>query len=410
MAQQQSWERWQTVWQHAFVLTVLTLSVLGALVGEGVTAGAAWLQAGLVVALAAWYGYWAVARGRAGHPPLPYLAGAAAGWAVMVAVNPALLPVGLAVLAPYCLRRAGWSAACVLAVGVVWLWQRSATDGSVDVRDFLGCALGMAAAVIMVGYIAVLEREGHTRQRLLDELTATQAERAAAERSAGVLAERQRLSREVHDTLTQGFASIAMLLDAVRDDLTPDTPAARRVEQAMRTARENLVESRRLVHALRPAPLEGTHLTDAVRELTARLAEETDIDAHTTVTGRPAALPSGTESELLRVVQEALTNARRHAEAASVSVTLSYLEDVLAIDVQDDGSGFTPAARHPGVGLATMQERVSSLGGAYVVESAPGEGTTVTVTMPLLPPSPPGEAEAGPAGGPRPAAAVVMAP
>ncbi|WP_371583657.1 sensor histidine kinase [Streptomyces sp. NBC_01314] len=183
-----------------------------------------------------------------------------------------------------------------------------------------------------------------------------------------------------------------MLLDSVRDELAPGAPAARRVEQAMRTARDNLAESRRLVHALRPAPLDGTPLTDAVRELTRRLAEETGIEAFATVTGQPAALPAGTEGELLRVVQEALTNARRHAQAASVSVTLSYLDDVLAIDIQDDGTGFTPATRHPGVGMTTMRERVASVGGAFAVESTPGEGTTVTVTMPLPAASPTGEA------------------
>ncbi|ANS62855.1 signal transduction histidine kinase [Streptomyces lincolnensis] len=395
MAQQQARERWQAALQHAFFLTVLALSVLGALAGTDMTAGAALPQVGLAVGFIAWYAYWIVLRGGADRPPLPYLIGAAVGWAAMAAVDPALLPVGLAVLAPYCLRRAGWSAAGVLVVGALWLWQRFATVGYVDVREFWGCALGMAAAVTIVGYIATLEREGHKRQRLLDELTATQAERAAAERTAGVLAERQRLAREVHDTLTQGFASIAMLLDSVRDELAPGAPAARRVDQAMRTARDNLAESRRLVHALRPAPLDDTPLTDAVRELTGRLAEETGIEAFATVTGQPAALPAGTEGELLRVVQEALTNARRHAQAASVSVTLSYLDDVLAIDIQDDGTGFTPATRHPGVGMTTMRERIASVGGVFAVESAPGEGTTVTITMPLPAVSPTGEATSG---------------
>jgi signal transduction histidine kinase len=388
MAKQREWERWKAVGQHAFFLTVLALFVVGALVGASVTMGGALLRVGLAVGLAAWYGYWVVLRGRADRPPLPYLVGAAVAWAVMAAVDPALLPTGLAVLIPYWLRRAWWSAAGVLVLGAAWMWQRFTTDGSVDVREFLSCTLGMAAAVTVVGYIATLDHESHKRQRLLDELTATQAERAAAERQAGTLAERQRLAREVHDTLTQGFASIAMLLDAVRDDLPPGTPVARRVEQAMRTARDNLAESRRLVHALRPAPLDGTHLRDAVRELTARLAEETGIEAYTTVTGRPAALSPGVEGELLRVVQEALTNARRHAHAASVSVTLSYLDDVLAIDIQDDGTGFAPAARHAGVGLAAMRERVAVLGGTFAVESVSGEGTTIAVTVPVPVPEP----------------------
>jgi signal transduction histidine kinase len=385
MAQQQAWEweRWKTVGQHAVFVTVLALSVLGALAGSGLTAGAASLRIGLGVGLAAWYAYWVVLRGAAARPPLPYLVGASAGWAVMAAVDPALLPVGLAVLTPYWLRRARWSIGGVLILGMAWLWQRFTTDGSVDMREFLSCVLGTAVAVTIAGYAATLDRESHKRQRLLDELTATQAERAAAERQAGTLAERQRLAREVHDTLTQGFASIAMLLDAACDDLPPGSPAARRVEQAMRTARDNLAESRRLVHALRPAPLDRTHLADAARELTVRLAEETGIEAYTVVTGRPAALSPSAEGELLRVVQEALTNARRHAHAASVSVTLSYLDDVLAIDIQDDGKGFTPAARHAGIGLATMRERIVALGGTLAVESALGEGATIAATVPF---------------------------
>ncbi|WP_405817708.1 sensor histidine kinase [Streptomyces sp. NBC_01390] len=389
MAQLREWDRWTALGRHAFFLGVLVLFVMGALVGTDTPPAGVVLRIAPAAALAAWYGYWVVLRGGTGHPPLPYLVGAAVGWAVMVAVDPALLPAGLAVLVPYCVWRARWSAAGVLAMGAAWLWQRFTREGSVGMPEFVGCSLGMVVAVTVVGFIATVDHESHKRQRLLDELTATQAERAAAERQAGILAERQRLAREVHDTLTQGFTSIAMLLDSVRDDLPPGTPAARRVEQAMRTARDNLAESRRLVYALHPVPLDGMHLRDAVRELTARLAEETGIDAYTTVTGRPAALSPGMEGELLRVVQEALNNARRHAHAASVSVTLSYLDDVLAVDIQDDGNGFTPTARHyAGVGLISMRERVATLSGTFTVESAPGEGTTIAVTAPLAAPEP----------------------
>lgn len=385
MALQQAWDRqrWKTMGQHAFFATVLALSMPGALAGADMTTGAALSRIGPAVGLALWYAYWIALRGGTERPPLPYLVGALSGWAVMATVDPAFLPVAVAVLSPYWLRRAWWSAGGMLVLGAGWSWQSLTTDGSVDVRALTGCVLATAVAVTITCYVATLDHESHKRQRLLDELTATQAERAAAERQAGTLAERQRLAREVHDTLTQGFASIAMLLDAARDDLPPDSPAARRVEQAMRTARDNLAESRRLVHALRPAPLDRTHLADAVRELTARLAEETGTEVYTVVTGRPAALPPSTEGELLRVVQEALTNARRHARAMSVSVTLSYLGDVLAIDIQDDGTGFSPVARHTGVGLITMRERIAALHGTFTVESSPSEGTTVAVTVPL---------------------------
>ncbi|MFF4630029.1 sensor histidine kinase [Streptomyces griseorubiginosus] len=385
MALQQAWarKRWTAVGQHAVFTTVLAGSVLVALAGTNMTTGAALPRVGPAVGLAAWYAYWIALRGSADRPPPPYLVGALAVWSLMAAVDPALLPVIVAVLSPYWLRRAWWPAGGVLLLGTAWAWQYFTTDSSVDVRALTACLPGIAVAVTTVCYVTALDRESHRRQRLLDELSATQAERAAAERQAGTLAERQRLAREVHDTLTQGFASIAMLLDAVRDDLPAGSSAARRVEQAMRTARDNLAESRRLVHALHPAPLDRTHLADAVRELTTRLAEETGTEAYTVVTGRQVALPPGTEGELLRVVQEALSNARRHARAVSVSVTLSYLGDVLAIDIQDDGTGFAPASRHAGIGLITMRERVTALDGTFAVESTLGEGTTVAVTVPL---------------------------
>lgn len=387
---ERSWERWKVAWQHAFFATALALVTLGAVTGAGHDVGAVGLRVGLAATLAGWYAYWIGVRAAGGkgggetggRVPAAYLPGAAALWAVMAAVDPALLPVGLAVLAPYCLRHALWSVGGVV-VGGAWLWQRSTSAAGLDLTAVLGCGLGLTASVTIAGYIATLDRENRKRQRLLDELTAAQAKLAAAERREGILAERQRLARDIHDTLTQGFASIAMLLDAARDDLPEGSPVARRIEQAMRTARDNHAESRRLVHALRPPRLEGTHLADAVRELTARLAEETGINAHTVVTGRQTPLAAATETELLRVVQEALTNVRRHADATNVTVTLTYLDDVLAIDVTDDGVGFDPAAGPAGVGLTAMRERIDALGGTLTVESAVGDGTALAVATPL---------------------------
>lgn len=244
----------------------------------------------------------------------------------------------------------------------------------------------MVALAAAHGYVAVLDREGRKRQRLLDQLAATQADLAAAEHRAGVLAERHRLARDIHDTLAQGFASVAMLLDAAQADLPPGAPPTRRVEQAMRTARENLAETRRLVHALRPHELEGAGLPGAICQLADRLSAETGIAVHTTVTGNPVALEPQVEGELLRVVQEALTNIRRHADASRVTVTLSYLDGELVLDVQDDGCGVPPGSSG-GFGLATMRERINDLGGVFTVESEPGGGTTVGAVVPASAPA-----------------------
>jgi signal transduction histidine kinase len=395
MAREQGWERWKAAWQHALFAAVLGLTAVGALAGTGLGAGEVLARVGLVASLAAWYGYWFPIRHDARAAHLPYLIGAAVLWAVMAAVDPAMLTVGAAGLVPYTLRHPLWSAGGIVGLGGVWLARQLAGDDHVQVTALLSCLLGIVAAVAVTGYIAVLERESGKRQRLLDELTAAQAEREAAERRAGTLAERQRLARDIHDTLTQGFASIGMLLDAAHADLDPVGPAAGRVEQAMRIARENLVESRRLVAALRPLPLDGSHLADAVRSLAARLAEETGIRAQCVVTGQQVPLPAHTEGELLRIVQEALTNARRHAHATALTVTVTYLDDLVAIDVQDDGNGFETGAgtRRAGVGLAAMRERAEALCGTLTVESSPGEGTTVAVSVPV--PVPTGHTDPG---------------
>ncbi len=179
---------------------------------------------------------------------------------------------------------------------------------------------------------------------------------------AGVLQERQRLAREIHDTLAQGLSSINLLLEL------GDTTRAADV------AKENLAEARRFVRDL--SPLQGRTLEDALRGLCDR------VEVH----GESYPLTVQTEVALLRVAQGALANVREHAEAQTVVVTLSYLGDAVTLDVCDDGKGFDPNAVTPregrGFGLASIRGRVAELGGTLSVESAPGEGTALAVTVP----------------------------
>jgi signal transduction histidine kinase len=240
-------------------------------------------------------------------------------------------------------------------------------------------------------------RQSRERQRLIEQLQATRAELAAAERQAGTLAERQRLARDLHDTLTQGFASVVLLLEAAQESLALGRPVDRHIQQALRSARDNLAESRRVLWALRPRPLAEQPLPQALGELTGRLAEETGLRAETLVTGTVRPLPAQVEEALLRVGQEALANVRKHAAASRVTVTLSYLDDAVTLDVADDGVGFeqaTAATAGGGLGLGAMRERVEGLGGHLVIESAPGEGTTIAVEVP----APAGDAQVQPAG------------
>jgi signal transduction histidine kinase len=125
-------------------------------------------------------------------------------------------------------------------------------------------------------------------------------------------------------------------------------------------------------------------LPEALRKLTAELAEDIGIEAETKVTGTPVGLGVDEETAILRVAQEALSNARRHAEAARVTVTVSHMDSAVVLDVHDDGVGFAPnEARSDGAGLRTMRERAEALGGTLTVESSPGEGTTVALELPV---------------------------
>jgi signal transduction histidine kinase len=187
-----------------------------------------------------------------------------------------------------------------------------------------------------------------------------------------------------------------MNLEAAEGDVPPSsTRAQHHLDQARLTARESLTEARRLVWALRPEPLENASLPEALGRLAQRWSEESGISAGATTTGTPCPLPSEVEAMLFRVAQESLNNARKHAEGASrVALTLSYMGETVALDVRDDGAGFDPAREFGktrrdrdsgGFGLKGMRERVEGVGGFLSVESAPGEGSTLTVELPAVP-------------------------
>lgn len=208
-------------------------------------------------------------------------------------------------------------------------------------------------------------------------------------RRSGMIGERKRLAREIHDTLIQGFASIVMNLEAAEGsvDRSP-APFSRHLDEARATAREGLSEARRIVWALRPEALEGAPLPEALSRLAARWSEAGGARADVAVTGEAAPLPTEVEVTLLRAAQEALTNVRKHARARRTVLTLSYMGDRVTLDVVDDGVGFEPGDAPAaddfggGFGLRAMRERVEGVGGALLVESEPGAGTTVAVEVP----------------------------
>jgi signal transduction histidine kinase len=213
-------------------------------------------------------------------------------------------------------------------------------------------------------------------------------------REAGVSDERQRMAREIHDTLAQGLTGIVTQLQAAEQFADDQALWRRHVQAATRLARESLSEARRSVHALRPEALEAVRLGEALAGVAGRWSALHGIPVQVTTTGTARPMPPEADVALLRTAQEALANVAKHARATKVGLTLSYMENEVALDVRDDGRGFEPdrfghGPRSPdtdvpggGFGLVAMRQRIESLSGTLQVESEPGAGTAISACIP----------------------------
>jgi signal transduction histidine kinase len=321
-----------------------------------------------------------------------YLVGLVGLWFALAGIHPVFFSLLLVVYPQvfrYLALRLAIPAAVVLSVAVVW---REVLASGRPLSEHTGAIVAGLISVTFGSLFALwltrIIEQSYERRQLIEQLEATRSELAEAEREGGRLAERQRLARDIHDTLAQGFVSIVLQLQAAEAALPPGAAEARgHLERARRTARDNLAEARRLVWDLRPEALSAAPLGEALGRLAGRLTEETGMAATATVTGTPRPLSPDAEVTLLRVTQEALANVTRHARAGRVAVTLSYMDGEAALDIRDDGAGFAPTAdgygANGGLGLRGMRERVEALGGRLAVESAPGRGTTIAVTVPV---------------------------
>lgn len=259
---------------------------------------------------------------------------------------------------------------------------------------------GLAATVF-----THMRRQSARQHLLIDDLVRTRRVLAGSQRRAGMLAERERLSMEIHDTLAQALSSQRMLLQAAERLWDADPAAAHQhMTTASAIAERNLVEARRFVHDLAPADLaDGGGLPEALRALARRETAAGAATAGTTadapqggpavrfrIDGDPVPLPPAVEAGLLRVAQGAVANVREHARASDAVLTLSYLDEDVVLDVADNGCGFRPgqpdapgAAPHRGHGLRAMEVRLRQLDGTLTIESHPGEGTVVSAAVPL---------------------------
>ncbi len=246
------------------------------------------------------------------------------------------------------------------------------------------------------------EDQNEARKQMLDEMaqanrrleemmaenTGLHAQLLTQAREAGVLEERQRMAREIHDTLAQGLTGIITQLEAVQQ-AGPGPGWERRIGTAARLARDSLAEARRSVRAVRPEPLENTRLPEAVADVAGQWSADSGVIADVTTTGTVLGLHPEVEVTLLRVAQEALTNVAKHASASRVGITLSYMEDVVSLDIRDDGVGFEPGQRRVpgsggGFGLTGMRQRVRRLAGSLAIESEPGRGTAISAIVPAI--------------------------
>jgi signal transduction histidine kinase len=202
-----------------------------------------------------------------------------------------------------------------------------------------------------------------------------------------VIEERNRLAREIHDTLVQEFAGISLHLEAA--DCVHNA-GHRSISECIARARElakcGLEDARRLLMGLRPRPLEGARLSDALRQLAENFSRDCGIQCSFGQRGRAHKLPEHTENELYRVAQEALCNVRKHSRARSVSLLLRYRSGGVLLAIKDNGQGFSfkapPGLAH-GFGLPAMSDRAVRLGGRVDVNSRPGGGTELTITVPM---------------------------
>ena len=389
--------RWLALLMHAAFFLLLSASLARFLLRHPGEARTPWIIA-LSVGLAALYLLGPVLGSRPTPRRLVWLGVLVVVWMVLVVLAPSfawcavpLFYTGLRILPP----RAAYALVALLTVFVVAA-QLSLAQGF-DPNLLLAPP---AVAAVATAVFVQMQRQAARQRELIDDLLRTRRELAATERREGTLAERQRLSMEIHDTLAQGLSSQQMLLQAAARTWDADQPAARRhVLTATGIAERNLAEARRFVHDLAPADLaEGGGLEAALHALAARETVQGRITVRCHVEGTPhTELPDRVQSALLRIAQGALSNVREHAEATAAAVTLTHLGDRVVLDIADNGRGFTPSApvvRPPGGvrghGLPAVRARVQQLGGTLTIESAPGEGTVLTAAIPLYPaPAPP---------------------
>ena len=389
------WERMLIGWHVAFWLMVGVATVF-TVVSTELASTERWQVGGLLAVLAVGYLVGVMrdrtaSRGRAGWA---YLCLAIVVVGLACSVDPALSMLLFVVFPQVWMftptLRWGMAACTALtAVAIVGMGVSLGWSSGV-LRNVVPQMLIALLFSILLGFWIgkVIEQSGQ-RADLISKLEQARSELASAHHAQGVMAERERMAREIHDTLAQGFTSIVMLAQAAQAGLAKsaersEADGGRELERLTAieaVARENLAEARALVAAFSPVDLDGATLTDAVTRLGQRFSERTGVGVAVEVSGSLVGLGRDQEVVLLRAVQEALANVRRHADARAVTVRLVADAGGARVEVLDDGVGFM-VSQAEGFGLAGMRARVGDVGGQVAVTSEVGRGTRVMVRVP----------------------------
>jgi signal transduction histidine kinase len=397
---------------------LLTVPLLPYFLSQRPTAGAFGITVGVAVAAGAWITWMVILH--PGWAERPWLMGVFfVGLIAFVAVLTVRSPwfaffTWLGFLYAFRFLSGAWRWAVCAAVAIFFGMSQSGgfhrpTVSTVAIWVLLACVDVVLTGVFVLlgvkteeqnqarkGMIAELAQANQRLEEMMAENTGLQAQLLTQAREAGAGDERQRMAREIHDTIAQGLTGIITQLEAAQQT-THDAERERRIDNSKRLARDSLAEARRSVQALRPQALEDSRLPDALAEEVARWTATSGVPAEVATTGDPRALHPEVEVTLLRVAQEALANVAKHAAAMHAWVTLSYMEDVVTLDVRDDGSGFaqpgessaggggTGGGLGGGFGLIAMRQRVNRLAGQLEIESEPGAGTAVSASLPAIP-------------------------
>jgi signal transduction histidine kinase len=221
----------------------------------------------------------------------------------------------------------------------------------------------------------------HRRRQRLAEARLKSSE---AQAQTAVLEERDRMARDMHDTLAQGFTGVIVQLEAAQQAVAQGSRTAMddHIQRASALARQSLGEARRSIRALRPQALENTDLCAALLEATKLMTIGTSLQGELTIEGQPRALSALKEENLLRVFQELLTNALKHSHASIFRSSISFDGEAVVLEAQDNGDGFELGTKNDGLGLLGIRERVNQMNGKLIIESRPGAGTRISVRLP----------------------------